>query len=314
VRVSGLDLISYEPRLRGAWDAIVRGSKNGNFLHSRDYLDYHAHRFDERSFLIYMKDRPVAVFPCNLSAKQIVSHGGITYAGLVFGEEVHAADVLDMMKAVVLRLRETGATTLLYKAIPHVFARYPAEEDLYALYRMGARLIRRDLSSAILLRNRLRLSDSRKNTVRKALRHSIYIEETNDIATVHGLLAEVLLKFGIQPVHSSAELELLKERFPSGIRLFGAFRGGRLIAASVIYDFGHIVHTQYLASSAEGRELGALDLLLASVIDKFQDRTYFSFGISTENDGQHLNTGLAFQKEGFGGRGVVHDFYELDLR
>ncbi|EIA46149.1 hypothetical protein cco111_09042, partial [Campylobacter coli 2680] len=38
---------------------------------------------------------------------------------------------------------------------------------------------------------------------------------------------------------------------------------------------------------------------------------YFDFGISTENGGQFLNHGLISQKEEFGGRGVIYDFYEL---
>jgi hypothetical protein len=312
--VSDLELVPYEPGLKNVWDAVVRESKNGNFLHSRDYLEYHRHRFDERSVVVYRKNRPSAVFPCSLHAAQIVSHGGLTYAGLIFGEDLHATEVLDVMNAVVARLRDTGASTLLYKAIPHIFARYPAEEDLYALSRMNARLVRRDLSSAILLQSRPKLSDSRKNTIRKAVRNAVTVAETSDIPAVHALLSQVLVRFGRNPVHSIAELQLLRERFPDGIRLFGAFREGRLIAASVLYDFDSTVHTQYLASSEEGRELGALDMLLSHLIDSFQDRTYFSFGISTEDDGRHLNAGLVFQKEGFGGRGVVHDFYELDLR
>jgi hypothetical protein len=311
--VSDLELIPYEPPLKEAWDAVVRESKNGNFLHSRGYLEYHADRFDECSVVIYKKNRPSAVFPCNLHAGQIVSHGGLTYAGLIYGEGLHATEVLDVMNAVVAHLRDTGAATLLYKAVPHIFARYPAQEDVYALFRMNAKLVRRDLSSAILLRSRPKLSDSRKNTIRKAARNAVTVAETVDVPAVHALLTAVLVRFDRKPVHSIAELQLLRERFPDAIRLFGAFREGGLIAASVLYDFGSTVHTQYLASSDEGRELGALDMLLSHLIESFQDRTYFSFGSSTEDNGRHLNAGLVFQKEGFGGRGVVHDFYELDL-
>ena len=45
----------------------------------------------------------------------------------------------------------------------------------------------------------------------------------------------------------------------------------------------------------------------------YADRRYFSFGISTEQAGQYLNEGLIAQKEGFGARTVVHDFYEWNL-
>lgn len=40
---------------------------------------------------------------------------------------------------------------------------------------------------------------------------------------------------------------------------------------------------------------------------------YLDFGISNENDGRYLNLGLIEQKEGFGARTVVHDFYRLTV-
>jgi hypothetical protein len=123
-----------------------------------------------------------------------------------------------------------------------------------------------------------------------------------------------LRKFGANPVHSLAELCLLKSRFPENIRLFGTVIGGQLAAGALVYDCGHIVHTQYLASSDAGRQVGALDFLLLTLIEKyFSDKRYFSFGISTEDSGRLLNAGLISQKEGFGGRGIVHDFYEWVL-
>ena len=33
-----------------------------------------------------------------------------------------------------------------------------------------------------------------------------------------------------------------------------------------------------------------------------------------KNEGRFLNAGLIAQKEGFGARAVVHDFYELEIR
>ena len=73
------------------------------------------------------------------------------------------------------------------------------------------------------------------------------------------------------------------------------------------------MHTQYLAASEEGRRLNALSLLLAELIGRYAGRHYFSFGISTEQEGQVLNGGLVAQKEYFGARGIAHDFYEWAL-
>ena len=46
---------------------------------------------------------------------------------------------------------------------------------------------------------------------------------------------------------------------------------------------------------------------------QYTDKEYFDFGISTEDNGRYLNEGLITQKQEFGGRGVVYDFYELKV-
>ena len=70
-----------------------------------------------------------------------------------------------------------------------------------------------------------------------------------------------------------------------------------------------------MANSEVGREIGALDLLLDYLIKNiYKDKKYFDFGISNEDAGRYLNTGLIAQKEGFGARAVVHDFYELEIK
>jgi len=308
------ELVKYAGEHREIWDAVVEKSKNGNFLHQRDYMNYHAHRFDEQSIIILKQGKPIAVFPCNRVDETIVSHGGLTYGGLVYGNNLHAAAVLEIFQIMADYYKQASVKRITYKAIPHLFHKYPAEEDLYALHRLGARICRRDISSAIRLDSRLKFSDSRKCTIRKSAKLGVVVREGVFFGQFHQLLSQAIAKFGADPVHSVAELEHLKSRFPNGIRLFGAFNGDKLLAGAIIYDFGHVVHTQYLASSDAGREVGALDYVLANLIERtFVERTYFSFGISTEQNGQCLNEGLIFQKEGFGGRGVVHDFYELEL-
>ena len=42
-------------------------------------------------------------------------------------------------------------------------------------------------------------------------------------------------------------------------------------------------------------------------------KKYIDFGISNEGNGKILNLGLISQKEGFGAKAVVHDFYEICL-
>lgn len=309
-----MDIYKYSSDLEVVWDRLVNNSKNGNFLHLRKYMEYHCDRFTDESILVFSDGKPIAALPCNRVDTSIFSHGGLTYGGLLYGNEVHAPDVLKIFNRIGEYFRSIGCTKFIYKAVPHVFHTYLAEEDLYALYRVGARLIRRDISTVIMLHSRPKFSDSRKNTARKAEKSGVSFVELNSVTEFHELLTSVLMKFGNAPVHSVSELLYLKEKFPNEIRIFGALLNQKLIAAALIYDFGHIVHSQYLASSEEGKSIGALDYVLLRLIEEtFSEKKYFSFGISTEQQGHYLNEGLVRQKEGFGGRGVVHDFYEWDL-
>lgn len=43
----------YTPALKAEWDAAVEASRNGTFLFRRDYLEYHADRFPDCSYLFF---------------------------------------------------------------------------------------------------------------------------------------------------------------------------------------------------------------------------------------------------------------------
>lgn len=47
------------------WNEFVRNSKNGTFLFCRDYMDYHADRFEDFSAIVESNGRPLALFPAS---------------------------------------------------------------------------------------------------------------------------------------------------------------------------------------------------------------------------------------------------------
>jgi hypothetical protein len=293
---------------------MIGRSRNGNFLHQRSYMDYHADRFVDTSLVIERNGDIEAVFPANLRGSEVVSHAGLTYAGLITTPALRAESTLGVFHAVGDHYRALGVERIVYKAVPHVFHRSPAEEDLYALHRLGAKLKRRDISSVISLRESFQFSEGRKQSISKARKAGIRIQTGGDVAEFHSLLSETLRKHRAVPTHSLQELRLLQTRFPQNIVLHEARMGDALQAGVLVYDFGKVVHTQYMASSEDGRRSEALSFLLAELINStYADRCYFSFGISSEENGTQLNGGLIAQKEYFGARAVVHDFYEWML-
>ena len=196
-----------------------------------------------------------------------------------------------------------------------MYFREPSQEDLYALFRHGARLVQRDLSSVLPLDRPREYTKGKKHNLAKARKRGLRVERSHDFAGFLGLLRSVLQgRHGVMPVHTESELTLLAARFPKEIQLHSAYEGDELLAGALIFVNPTVVHTQYLASSEAGRAAGALDFLIDHLIrDEFQDKHYLSFGISTEEQGHQINHGLLASKEAFGARSVVHDFYELPL-
>lgn len=294
------------------WDDFVLRSRNGTFMHTRPYVEYHAARFTDASLVARTpRGRIVAALPANAVAhpegRRLESHGGLTYGGWVLAPETTLGDVLGAFDGLDEHCRREGYSSVVYKQVPRVYHRTPSDEDEYALFLRGAVKTRHDVSSAVPLQSRLRPSSGRREGARRAGREGVVVHESSALGDFHALLAHVLADHhGATPTHSLEELALLREQFPQQIRLFTAELAGEMLAGALVYDCGQTVHTQYLASGERGRRTGALDLVVLHLMDEvFQDRRYLSFGISTEQGGRVLNRGLASQKEMFGGRAVT---------
>ena len=301
------------------WDRFIEGANNGTFLLKRRFMDYHSDRFADCSMMFYNdKMELIAVLPANYdnASGTVWSHQGLTYGGLITIKDITAVQVGEIFKLAADYFTKMGAGTLIYKPIPYIYNNLPGEDDLYWLFRMGARLMSRGLSQTVSLKEPLRLKESRKSGIRKAERAGITIERSDEIGKFWNVLNRTLQDcHGVAPVHTAQELELLMSRFPEQIRLYTSKLGDEVLAGSIVFDCGNVVHTQYLAATPEGKRTGALDLLINHLITvEYADRQYLDFGISTENGGQVLNEGLTFQKETFGGHGVNYDIWEVPLR
>src|SRR5664279_3818383 len=131
--ITPVRIVSYEPKYKTQWDEFVRQSKNGNFLFYRDYMEYHSDRFSDFSLLFFQNEQLVAIMPANRINDTVVSHGGLTFGGIVSGKEMTTILMLEAFGTLVRELRAGGVNNLIYKVIPHIYHSLPAEEDLYAL-------------------------------------------------------------------------------------------------------------------------------------------------------------------------------------
>lgn len=310
-----IEIRKYEPKDAAEWDAFVDASKNGTFMLKRGYLGYHSDRFEDYSLLFFNDDKLVALLPASIHANELRSHGGLTYGGIIVGNKITVQLELQLFDAMKTYLREHNVSNLIYKRVPSIYYSYPSDEDLCALFRNDAKLIRRDVSCTIYQPEKYAFTERRRRGVKKAIKAGIVVNESDDFSTYMNLVADVLrIHHNAKPVHTSVEVELLAKRFPENIKLYAAFKDDVMLAGVLLYVTPKVAHTQYIANSEEGRSCGALDAVMNFLInEKYTDKVYFDFGTSMGAGESYLNDGLITQKQEFGGRVIVYDSYELKI-
>jgi hypothetical protein len=310
-----IQIDQYTPDARDEWDDFVAAAKNGSFLFHRQYMEYHADRFIDYSRLVRSDGKLIALLPANRIEDTVTSHSGLTYGGLVLDRRATVQRVLDIFDALTTHLREDGVARFVYKAIPHIYHTVPAEEDLYALFRSGAVLVRRDVAASVRMADRLPLAKGRKSALGVARRNGVTVARSDDFATFMEIEAALLAeKYGVEPVHSAEEITMLAGRFPDQIKLFAAYRDTEMLGGVIIYETAQVAHAQYIASTEAGRSMCALDMVMEHLLGvEYAEKRYFDFGISTERAGRVLNNGLAAYKESYGGRAIVYDHYVLEI-
>jgi len=223
--------------------------------------------------------------------------------------------MLGVFAALVNDLRARGAKKLIYKAIPHIYHSLPAEEDLYALFWHNAKLVRRDVSSTFVRSCRPPLAELRRRSLARGKSQGIEVVRTHEYFQFMEILqANLQSRYGVRPVHTAAEIQLLADRFPENIKLFTASLQGKMAAGVIIYESRNVAHCQYIAATEKGRSLGALDCIMEVLLNEvYAAKPYFDFGVSTVDNGRTLNADLIQNKESYGARATVYDFYELSL-
>ncbi|RYD51977.1 MAG: GNAT family N-acetyltransferase [Sphingobacteriales bacterium] len=309
-----ITLKRYTPEQQPAWDAFIQSAKNGLFLFERAYMDYHSDRFEDHSLMGYNGDELIAVLPANLASDGALwSHQGLTYGGFISGKRMTAGAMLQLFDALKSHCQEIGIHTVYYKAIPYFYHQLPAGEDLYALFRNDAVLYRRDASSLIYTGTNPGYGKGTKASLSKGRKAGLQVTVSEDYDAFMEI-EEVILRtrHNAKPTHSRAEIRLLADRFPQHIKLYTVHDGNTLLGGTITFITAQVMHTQYIAISEAGRNVGALDTVIDYILrEELDNRPYFSFGTSTEDGGRYLNEGLIRNKESFGARTIVLDFYKL---
>lgn len=304
----------YQPSQKSSWDTFVKSAKNATFLFQRDFMDYHSDRFKDFSLLVYQDKKLVAVLPANISGSEMYSHQGLSYGGLVLGNKITFEETLPIFKSLLTFLKSKNIAILNLKLLPKIYNQLPSDEIDYLLFLVKASIIRRDITSCVFNDKPLKITSSnRLRGIKKGIKNQLQICEEPDFKSFWMEVLEPNLKqiHNQKPVHSLEEIELLQTRFPKNIKQFNVYKNDQVVAGATIFESATVAHAQYISANEIGRQTGGLDFLFNYLLQHFSNKKSFDFGISNEVQGMKVNKGLINWKESFGGRTIVHDFYEI---
>lgn len=281
-------------------------------------MDYHSDKFSDWSLMLYKDEELFALLPANQVESTIYSHQGLSYGGLLLKKSCKFEDVFEAFQTVLKYLNENNYSSLELKLLPKIYHKLPSDEMEYLVFKTDAQITRRDISAVIDFKHLLKITSSnRKRNLKKATTNQVIVEESEDCEAFFSkvLIPNLKERHKALPVHSIEEIQQLKKAFPTNIRQFNAYHQNEIIAGVTIFETDLVAHAQYISTLDSKKEFAGLDAIFDYLIHTvFQNKRYFSFGISNENQGQQINKGLLKWKESFGARAIVHDFYKISTK
>ncbi|WP_373521494.1 hypothetical protein [Aquiflexum sp.] len=310
---SSLILKPYQSEFKADWDAVVGSSINGTFIHQRDFITYHGDRFDECSLIFFDREKPVAVFPAEKSGNQVYSHRGLTHSGWIFRKDLEEELLTIVINDTLQYFRTKGCQSLEVRLVPDFFCSGSTLTMKTIIRKLEPELVKKSIFHATTLPFEIS-ARGRKWGRKKAESLGLMVEESPDFEGFWKKVLEPHLfeKFHNQPVHSLEEILYLKSRFQKNIKLYVVYQETEMLAGTVLFFQNEVVHCQYIASTAKGRESRALDLLFGVLLDKFNlDKSYLSLGTSLDTRTGNPIASLIKWKESLGGNGVEVGVWEF---
>lgn len=307
-------VVKYSDVYYSEWNTFVQNSKNGTFLFHRDFMGYHADRFEDFSLMVFKNDKLFAILPANKVENKLYSHQGLTYGSFCVLEGAKLLSQFEAFKKILEFLHNQNITVFEIKMIPSFYCTLPSDELAYFLFKSQATLIKRDAVMLIDYKHKLAFQKKRREGINKALRHNLTIKEE---AVFDGFWNQILLKnlsqkHKVKPVHSLGEIRFLASRFPENIKQINVYYGEKIVAGTTLFLTKTTIHPQYVSADENKNKYGSLDFLYNYIINRYDTtKSYFDFNISSENNGNILNEGLIFWKESCGARTYAADTYSL---
>ena len=311
----------YTREQESRWDRFVmEDSMNGTFLQTRKFLNYHPEgRFTDASFFVEKSGIVVAVVPgCSVDGS-FVSHLGSTFGGPVISKDFYSGNkILEIVKDIddyIVR----NFKSVKFKPTSPIFATVPTDLLDYSLEHSGYSR-HTELSCYTPIAKGVDPLENCKRECRHNFRQSEKLNLTYgeipdcEMEKFYDFLVKSKARYNTKPVHSLAELQNLKQRFPEEILFRGVWQDGIYLSGMMIFYFrqAKVFHFQYLAPDDSKRETNATTSLFVNAMREAAQVgcEKFSWGISTEDAGAYLNENLYRFKESFGALPCLNARYE----
>ncbi len=305
-------IVKYTARLQNEWDDLIQRSSNGTFLHLRNYMDYHSHRFDDYSLMIYEDTKLRAVLPAHLKNNEVWAHQGLTYSDFIFQKKIKLERKIAIVAQSLKFLYQKNIYNLHIRSIPFAFQSITDESSNYIYHKADGEI--RQLKPFFIIdqRNGIAPNQNRKRNYKKLLKLDYQIDNKISDLALFWQIVEENLKYRYQtlPIHSFEEIQILSHRFPDQIKLFTVKRNGQILAGVLVYFINKTVHFQYPHALNNPESRNAIEFLIYELVQKFKDFAYISFGTSAVNN-NNLNGNLVYWKESFGAKVINQLLFDI---
>ena len=265
--------------------------------------------------MFFQNKNAQAILPLEGEGEQVYSYRGLTYSGWIFRKGLEQAELHAILEKGLSYLKEKGKKVLFLNPVPEFFCSESQSNYFQFLTLLGGKILKtRDF---YFTRLPFHIQDRGKRWGRKkAQKNRILIRQSSNLDEFWNQVLIPCLheRHQSQPIHSLEEIQLLKSRFPSQIALWVATVDEQMIAGTILFLIGNVVHCQYIASTEMGRKLRALDLLFPQLMEEvFAEKSGFSLGTAVLPETGLPDIGLIHWKESFGAKPIAVPYFRFDL-
>jgi hypothetical protein len=163
------------------WNDFISQATNATFLFDRNFMEYHADRFQDFSLLVFENDILQAVVPANCKDNQIFSHQGLTYGGFVFRNEFPLSQIEAVLSEIFNFLRVQGFVQLVIKAMLPFYATDFLREMQQVLSNKQAAIIGQKMNLAIDFQSDYTISKSKLKHYRRLQSEGLVVKKEAEI-------------------------------------------------------------------------------------------------------------------------------------